>query len=203
MATAIQNMGTTGSRLPSPIAEQSRGRILAAAAEILRNEPESFSLQRVARRAGISPRAIYGHFESGAELAQVARLSALNAIVETLPPSVEGERPEAAVLQFASAVAASLQAYGSVWLLLGRQDPGFRLQYRRSVRLQLIRELNSYLIMLRPNGDMADMSNSRLAELLVTAIESIVVNFDEDLALELDCEEAIDQVVRAILQAHL
>jgi AcrR family transcriptional regulator len=204
MATAVHNFDPRGSRPPTPSGEQSRSRILAAAAEILRTEPENFSLQRVARRAGLSPRAIYGYFESGADLASVARLSTLNDIVELLPASVnEAAHPASAIRQYALQAATALQSHGSAWLLLGRQEAAFRSQYRRSIRLPLIRALNNYLLDHRPNGTPAEISNAQLAELLVTAIESIAVNFDDDLALELEANEAVDRVVGAILQAHI
>lgn len=203
MATAIQ--GVDSDLCPTAtVGEQSRGRILAAAAEILRTEPDNFSLQRVARKAGLSPRAIYGYFESGAELASVARLSTLNSIVEMLPNSVNfGEKPDVAVRHFALAVAAALQSHGSAWLLLGRQDAEFRSEYRRSLRIPLVRSLNNYLQKTR-HGDRLDaISNAQLAELLVTAIESVVVNHDDDLALALECNDAIDHLVRAIFEAYL
>ena len=203
MATAVQSVYPRSSRAVTALGEQSRSRILAAAAEILRTDPDNFSLQRVARKAGISPRAIYGYFESGAELAGVARLSALNSIVEMLPASIShADQPEGAIRQFASAVATALRSHGSAWLVLGRQDAAFRSQYRRTLRLPLIRELSSYLMQHRPTGALADFSNSQLAELLVTAIESVVVNFDDDLALELQFSETIDRIVRAILKAY-
>ena len=203
MATAIQ--GVDSDRCPTTtVGEQSRGRILAAAAEILRTEPDNFSLQRVARKAGLSPRAIYGYFESGAELANVARLSTLNCIVEMLPNSINvGEPPDVAVRHFALAVAAALQSHGSAWLLLGRQDTEFRSEYRRSLRIPLVRSLHNYLQKTR-HGDRLDaISNAQLAELLVTAIESVVVNHDDDLALSLECNDAIDHLVRAIFEAYL
>ena len=204
MATAVHNFDPRGSRSPTPSAEQSRSRILAAAAEILRTEPESFSLQRVARRAGLSPRAIYGYFESGADLASVARLSTLSGIAELLPTSVdEAADPASAIRQFALQAATALQSHGSAWLLLGRQEAAFRSQYRRSIRLPLIRTLNNYLLDRRPGGALGEFTNAMLAELLVTAIESIAVNFDDDLALELQANEAVDRVVGAILQAHI
>lgn len=204
MATAVQSFDPRGSRSPTPSGEQSRGRILAAAAEILRTEPENFSLQRVARKAGLSPRAIYGYFESGADLASVAQLSTLNVIVEMLPATVDkAAHPASAIRQYALEVAAALQSHGSAWLILGRQEAAFRSQYRRSIRLPLIRAINNYLLEHRPGGTLAEFSNAQLAELLVTTIESIAVTFDDDLALELEAMEAIDRVVRAILQAHL
>jgi AcrR family transcriptional regulator len=203
MDTAFQAIQTGICPTAQP-GEQSRGRILAAAADILRTEPDNFSLQRVARRAGISARAVYGHFESGAELACIARLSTLNSIVEMLPTSIGGtEQPEAAVRQFALSMAAALQSHGSAWLLLGRQDAQFRAEYRRSLRLPLVRSLNSYLVKHRHGARLAKISNAQLAELLVTAIESVVVNHDDDLALALECNDAIDHLVRAIFEAYL
>jgi len=96
-----------------------------------------------------------------------------------------------------------LQSHGSAWLLLGRQDAQFRSEYRRSLRLPLVRSLNSYLVQHRHGARLAKISNAQLAELLVTAIESVVVNHDDDLALALECNDAIDHLVRAIFEAYL
>lgn len=204
MATAVQNIGDGMRSGPAGAPpSNARSRIVAAAAEVLRTEPENFSVQRVARQASISARAVYGHFESGAELARTARLSVLEKIVAKLPADISDlSDGDAALRRFALEIARTLRPQGAAWLLLSRQDEVFRAQYRRSFRLPLIRVVNNYLRQRQSEGRLAHDNVSNLAELLVTTIESIVINDDPDLALELDSEEAVDRVVRAICKAY-
>ncbi|MFL6772101.1 MAG: hypothetical protein ACJ8E4_10350 [Sphingomicrobium sp.] len=120
--------------------------------------------------------------------------------VEQVPRRLYGATVSGVLARFGRFV---LQSHGSAWLLLGRQDAQFRAEYRRSLRLPLVRSLNSYLVKHRHGARLAKISNAQLAELLVTAIESVVVNHDDDLALALECNDAIDHLVRAIFEAYL
>src|SRR5687767_11079373 len=87
---AISDRMTESWQAPSfsPPRGSARNRIIPAAAHVLQTEPDNFSVQRVARRAGISARAIYGHFSSGAELASAARMLMLQEMIERLPAQV-------------------------------------------------------------------------------------------------------------------
>ena len=180
----------------------SRQRIIDAAAEVLRIEPENFSVQRVARSAGFSARAIYGHFESASQLAHIGRIHNLTSIIERLPSHVDGAiEPRLALRQFAFHIAEAMRQQGSASLLLSRRDDAFRGEYRRLLRAPLVREVASYLRRRQLGTMVADHDRDRLAELIVTVIESIVVNFDSDIALNLDCNEMLNRSIEAMCAA--
>ena len=205
MATAVRELGSGRKGTPGRIAGggNSRNRIIAAAADVLQNEPDNFSVQRVARQAGISARAVYGYFESGAELARTARLSTLQNIVTKLPCRIDGEeQPTKALQQFAHEVADALRPHGSAWLLASRQDDVFRSEYRHTVRRPLVSQVEAYIDGRGDQRRPADCSHARLADLLVTTIESVVVNYDPDLDVGGDCDELLDKIVGAICSAH-
>ena len=202
MATLVQSFDATGLAAKRPATGNSRNRIIAAAANVLQHEPDNFSVQRVARQAGISARAVYGYFESGAELARTARLSTLDAIISRLPSDISGvTQPAEALQHLAHEIAKALRPHGSAWLLASRQDDVFRTQYRHAVRWPLISLVEAY-ILARRGGATSGFGHSKLAEILVTAIESIVVNYDPQLALGDDCADVLDEIVRAICEAH-
>lgn len=202
MASSADYLGLGRTNAASKTAMCSRQRIIEAAAEVLRIEPESFSVQRVARVAGFSARAIYGHFESGAELAHAARIHNLKSIIEKLPSHVNGSiEPPLALRQFAFHIAEALRQQGSASLLLSRQDDAVRGEYRRLLRAPLVREVDSYLRHRQPGTQVADYDRARLAELIITVIESIVVNFDSDIALNLDCNEMLNRSIEAMCAA--
>ena len=205
MATAVRDLGSGRKAPPGriPGSGNSRSRIVAAAADVLQNEPDNFSVQRVARQAGISARAVYGYFESGAELARTARLSTLHDIVAKLPCRISDEaQPVRALQLFAHEIADALRPHGSVWLLSSRQDEMFRSEYRHMVRRPLVGQVEAFI---RGRGDQrrpADYSDARLAELLVTTIESVVVNCDPEIQAGVDCNELLDEIVHAICHAY-
>ena len=203
MATAVRDVGSGRHGAPGRPGGNSRSRIVAAAADVLQNEPDNFSVQRVARQAGISARAVYGYFESGAELARTARLSTLQDIVTKLPCRISGEgQPTEALQQFAHEVADALRPHGSAWLLASRQDEVFRSEYRHTVRRPLISQVEGYIHGRGDQGRALDHNDGRLAELLVTTIESVVVNYDPELEVGGDCDEFLDEIVHAICNAH-
>ena len=181
----------------------SRSRIVAAAADVLQNEPDNFSVQRVARQAGISARAVYGYFESGAELARTARLSTLHDIVAKLPCRISGDtHPVQALQLFAHEIADALRPHGSAWLLASRQDEVFRSEYRHMVRRPLISQVEGFI---HGRGDQrrpAGHNDAHLAELLVTTIESLVVNCDPEIQGGVDCVELLDEIVHSICHAY-
>lgn len=202
MASPASYLGLGRTNAASKTAMCSRQRIIDAAAEVLRIEPEGFSVQRVARVAGFSARAIYGHFESGAELAHAARIYNLKSIIEKLPDRINGTiEPPLALRQFAYRIAEAMRQQGSASLLLSRQDDAFRGEYRRLLRAPLVRELDSYLRQRQLGTQVGDYDRARLAELIVTVIESIIVNFDSDIALNLDCNEMLNRSMEAMCAA--
>jgi AcrR family transcriptional regulator len=169
---------------------------------VLRAEPEHFSVQRVARRAGFSARTVYGHFASGDELAQAARLSNLHAITSELPGRIDDKAdPRIALRQFASQMATAIRQQGSASLLLSRQDATVRLEYRRLLRAPLVHEVTAYLRRQGSDGLLGYSDRATLAELIVTIIESIIINYDAEIALTLDCEEALDRSIDALCAA--
>lgn len=202
MASSADYLGLGRTNAASKTAMCSRQRIIDAAAEVLRIEPEGFSVQRVARVAGFSARAIYGHFESGAELAHAARIHNLNSIIQKLPDHINVTiEPPLALRQFAFRIAEAMQQQGSASLLLSRQDDALRGEYRRLLRAPLVREVDSYLRQRQLGAQAVDCDRVRLAELIVTVIESIVVNFDSDIALNLDCNEMLNRSMEAMCAA--
>ena len=203
MATALHEFSDAVPGLPGKLAPNGRDRIIAAAVGLLRAEPDRFSVQRVARLAGLSARAIYGHFESGIELERTAHQSMLEAIARAIPVDIPDTVPaEEALQQFAHSFAAALQPDASALLLACRQNDVLRSEYQRRLRRPLIHLLEIYLRQHRPGVQPGGCSHAKLAELLVTTIESIVVNYDPYLAFEVSSAELLNEVVSAICDAN-
>jgi AcrR family transcriptional regulator len=178
-----------------------RNRIIPAAAYVLRTEPDNFSVQRVARKAGISARAIYGHFSSGAELASAARMLMLQEMIERLPARVNPFlEPREALRAFAHSMAEVFRSENAAWIMLGRQDGAFMHQYRRSLRRPLVQEVEAYLQARLAESCASDGPASR-AEIFVTATEAIAINYAPELALDLEVTDALDWFVKSFCAA--
>lgn len=192
---SINSLSAGASLAPAP---GTRERIITAAADLMKAEPGDFSVQRVARHAGFSARAIYGHFESGTELALHARLLTLQQLTCALPIEVRsGVTPLEALRQFAFHMSAAIRTLGAMWLMSSRKDPAFRTEYRRAVRGRLVAQVEQYLLGLELEAPVNGSSCGDLAEWFVTMIESLTINHEAEFALQMQLEDSIDWTVQS------
>lgn len=181
-----------------------RERIIAVAAAIVSSQPESFSVQRVARAAGLSARAIYGHFSSGKELEQAAQLSLLHTIRRKLPEKVNPETSVSEALEeFAQLVANAISPYASGLMIACRQSEKLRSEYHHWLRAPLIYELAIYIRSHRFATGHIQSDENELAELLLIAIESIVATHHATQSATISLGDALNKVVRGICVAYL
>jgi AcrR family transcriptional regulator len=201
---AISDQITESWQAPSfsPPRGSARNRIIPAAAHVLQTEPDNFSVQRVARRAGISARAIYGHFSSGAELASAARMLMLQEMIERLPAQVNPVlEPREALRRYARSMADVFRPENATWMMLGRQDEAFMHQYRRVLRRPLVQEVELYLQARKAGLNGGPGGTATHAEIFVMATEGIAITHAPQLALNLELTEALDWFVNSFCAA--
>ncbi|WP_165063238.1 TetR/AcrR family transcriptional regulator [Marisediminicola senii] len=179
-------------RLPRRDARENRALLLDAALRVLTVDPDA-PLDAIAAEAGLTRRAVYGHFTSRDELVEEALAAGASRVTATLQP-VDDSDPLLAIATIASSL------WGQVSQVRARAQLAVRGPYRARIDeiLRPLRDLLEHITHYGIQGGTmrSDVSAATLARLIEGAVLSVL---DEATRTGLDAEEGDRLVIIAAL----